>query len=187
MPRQFKHFHFISCGHCLVQTSRSYPSSILGTVLDIISLMFKHGRGLLYQKILPSSLVFCSCHQFHLPTPAPTDSFKTHPSCDPWFLLMHNNQVLQCLWCVRFLLLEKELCFSAQTMLGPTLFLLSGDNKRRQGNLEAQRQHGRVCSPLQGEGLQRNVLLRPISPNIPKPNLRSYPFFLTLTLTCEIC
>ena len=51
MPRKFKHFRLISCGHVWIQTSRSYPSPILGSVLDILSQVM--GQGSYIHKFSP--------------------------------------------------------------------------------------------------------------------------------------
>ena len=44
MLRQFQHFHLISRGHCLVQTSRSCSNNKLGSFLGLLSLIFKAGE-----------------------------------------------------------------------------------------------------------------------------------------------
>lgn len=41
MPRQFQHFYLISCGHCLVSTSRNSYYNVLGSFLGILSVMSK--------------------------------------------------------------------------------------------------------------------------------------------------
>ena len=51
MPRKFKHFRLISCGHFWIQTSRSYPSPILGSVLDILFQVM--GQGSYIHKFSP--------------------------------------------------------------------------------------------------------------------------------------